>query len=441
MPIPTGNTYTLGTVLQEVVGKNVRLFPVLFKQFRHIQYAFFDVKQLAGEGGLSVKPKEIPGIESTVTADGYRVKWLDYSLFDFHTTVPTGGTKTISGGNITLTLASSAGLAVNDKVALPKPYGSTTADAVDGIVTAISGNDVTIKVTTVNSADVGSTSSVVIDNGQELERLYWRRNDNDEILRPSAAYDYVEYSSGIQHFSRRMEFTKAEMNKEYRYEGEAQNEATKRFNFNIGILLQELNKAIYKGRNTAAGSGATDKMEMLGLEMVCAEAGSIHDLSTSTKPLKDLFDAFEKAFQAGSILGDEPLMMMVNDKFLTELAQANTDKIRYEKEVDTINFQIQALMSAYGEVQLVRDPMLNRLYKESVGFIMPRSLIKLWVRENQEFVPPRGVTRADQSIKIYDVVTNLREKKLYDLEFEMGLICGGLSSPTCPFRMVKNFQA
>ena len=65
----TGNTFTLGEVVQEIVGKNLRIFPIMYKQFKHIAYAFFDVNQLAGEGGLTVSPKEIPGIEPSITVD------------------------------------------------------------------------------------------------------------------------------------------------------------------------------------------------------------------------------------------------------------------------------------------------------------------------------------------------------------------------------------
>jgi hypothetical protein len=61
--ISTGNSYTLGTVLNEVMNKNLRMFPILRKQFKHLTYVFFDVKQLMGQGGMTLKIKDIPGIE------------------------------------------------------------------------------------------------------------------------------------------------------------------------------------------------------------------------------------------------------------------------------------------------------------------------------------------------------------------------------------------
>lgn len=439
MAISTGTTYTLGGVLNEIVDKNIRLFPILFKQFAHIQYAFFDVKQLSGQGGLTMKPKEIPGIESTLTVDGQSVKWVDYSLFDFNSTVTSTATITLSGTDATVIVGDTSGFAVNDTVYATKQGAS---DEFDGIVKSITNSTtLVVTVTGVNgSASIPATLDVVA--AQVLERGYWRRNDNDEILRPSASFNYKEYQSYIQHFSRRIEFTKAEVNKVYKYEGDAKVEAQKKFEYNLGILFQEVNKAIYKGKNTASGAGATQKLEMLGLETICTERGTRVDLSASIVPIKDLMGQIEIAFRSGSILGNEPMMLLVNDRFLSELASSNKDKVRYDKYVDVLKLTIPTLSTIYGEVDIIRDPILNRLYPAySVAFTVPRSLMKLWVRESQTFEPKNGITKADQSVRIYPVIHNLREKSLYDLEFELGMIAGGISAVDCPYRMIVGFVA
>lgn len=440
-PAGTGNTYSLGSVLNEIVDKNIRLFPILFKQFAHIQYAFFDVKQLAGQGGLTIKPKEIPGIESTVTVDGQSVKWLDYSLFDFSSSVTsTNASLSISSGDVTLVIGDTSGFAVNDTVYLTQTGAS---DEFDGIVKSITNSTtVVVTVTRVNgSTTIPATISVVA--GQILERGYWRRNDNDEILRPSATYNYNEYQSYIQHFSRRLEFTKAELNKVYKYEGEAKMEAQKKFEYNLGILFQEVNKAIYKGKNTASGAGATQKLEMLGLETICTERASRVSLAASTNPLVDLFEQIEISFRSGAILGSEPMMLLCNDRFLTQLSAVDRDKVRFtNKYVDILKMEIPSLQTIYGAVDVIRDPMLNKLYPSyAVAFTVPRSLMKLFVRESQDFEPKRGITKADQSVRIYPVIHNLREKSLYDMEFELGLIAGGISSADCPYRMITHFSA
>lgn len=438
----TGNTYTLGTVLQEVVDRNLRMFPILYKQFKHLTYCFFDIKQLTGEGGMTIKMKEIPGIESTITVDGYSVKWLDYAMFDFYTTVKGNQSITLSSYSASFDVADSSGFAVNDTVYFISNDAATSAQ-VDWVITAITDADtIVVKVNTIDGVAATTSQSFTLVDGAMIERGFWTRNDNDEITRPSALYGYHEYHSYIQHFSRRIEFTKAEMNKEYKYEGDAKNEAAKRFQYNLGILFQEINKAIYKGKNRAPGTGANDKMEMLGLEEISRQCGTIHDLSTSTDPIGDLFDIFEKAQQSGSVLGNEPLILLCNNKMLSELSRTRTDKIRYDKFVDSLKMTIPSISTPFGEVEIVTDLTLNKLYNYPVGFTLPRSLIKMWVRENQGYQPKGWVTKADQSIRVYPVVHNLREKELFDITVELGMIAGGMSEGTkAPYRMIKKFSA
>ena len=439
MPAVTWATYTLWAVLNEIVDKNIRLFPILFKQFAHIQYAFFDVKQLAWQGWLTIKPKEIPWIESTLTVDWQSVKWLDYSLFDFNSDVTSTATLSVVAGDISVTVGSTSGFAVNDTLYATK-FGAS--DEFDWIVKSITNaTTMVITLTWVNgTAVIPATIDMVA--WQIVERGYWRRNDNDEILRPSSTFEYKEYQSYVQHFSRRIEFTKAELNKVYKYAGEAKMEAQKKFEYNLGILFQEVNKAIYKGKNTASGAGANAKLEMLGLETICTERGTRVSLAASTKPLKDLFEQIEISFRSGSILGNEPMMLLVNDRFLSELANLNGDKVRYEKYVDLLKMTIPTLSTIYGEVDIIRDPMLNRLYPSySVAYTAPRSLMKLWVRESQDYEPKRGITKSDQSVRIYPVIHNLREKSLYDMEFELGLIAWGISASDCPYRMITGFSS
>ena len=453
----TGNTYTLGGVLNEIMGQNIRAFPIMFRQFPHIAYAFFDIKQLAGEGGLTLKPKEIPGIEYAETVDGVSVKWVDYALFDFSTTITTGQSTALSGGILAMTgLADTSGFAVNDRIQIvtDSSLPLSASNEFDGIITAIdSSTAIHVQILRLaqapgNSTTAGfstqtiTTSSATASTAQYVQRIAWIRNDNDEITRSSQLYNYTEYQSYIQHFSKRIEFTKAATNVVYKYESDAKTALIKKFSYQIGIMFQEVNKTIYKGMNLAPGVGANAKMEMMGLEYICNTCNTVVDLSTSTKPLYDLNNQFELAFQAGSVLGNEPMMMVVNDKFITEINKTEREKIRYDKPVTGINFEIPTLTTAYGSVQMVRDPVLTKLYNYPVAFIFPRSLIKLWVRENQDFEPLRGISRADQSIRVFEVKHNIHEKRLFDLEFELGMIAGGLSlGSLAPFRMIKNFSA
>lgn len=448
--VDTNNTYTLGVVLDTVVGKNLRIFPIMYKQFKHIAYCFFDIKQLSGENpGLTVSPKDIPGIEPSITVDGYSIKWLDYNTFDFNTTVKTDNSTALSSfKTAAIAMDDVSGFAVNDTVYI-KTDG--TGNDIDGYIKEAadidtSANTLKITVRTVNGVAATTSNAVVIKAGQEVVRGYWVRNDNDEITRPSSVYNYKEYQSYIQHFSRRITFTKAELNKLYKYEGDAKAEATKRLNYNIGIMFQEINKAIYKGKNIAPGA---EKMEMLGLEEICRqiEADStsrhaVHDLSsqaTGSAMLDAFYKIIEECQLSGSVASNDTITLLVNDRFLTELGRFREEKIRYDRVVDKLDMVLPTLATVYGDVELVRDPMLNTLYNYSVAFTLPKALVKLWTRENQEFNPKGGVTRADQSIHFYDVINNLREQKSYDMVWECGLIAGGMSAAQSPYHMIKNF--
>lgn len=448
--LATTNTYTLGGVLEEIVGKNLRIFPIMFKQFKHLAYCFFDIKQLSGENpGYTVAPKDIPGIEPSITVDGYSVKWLDYNTFDFTTTVKTAissGTVSASGNAIVLT--DNSGFAVNDTVYF-KTDGTSNSYDVDWTVTEVNTDGETIKVmiSAVNGAAVvAGTTAFKVTAGQEVVRGFWKRNDNDEISRPASVYSYIEYQSYIQHFSRRITFTKAELNKEYKYEGEAKNEATKRLNYNIWVMFQEINKALYKGRNIAPG--ASDKMEMLWLEEINRQKQTIHDFSSYTtegEMMDHFYKVIEEAQQSWAVASNDTITLLVNDAFLTELGRfregygTGASLIRYDKVVDKLDMVLPTLATIYGDVELVRDPMLNVLYNYSVAFTLPKALVKLWTRENQEFNPKGWITRADQSIKFYDVITNLREQKSYDIEWECWMIAGGISAKQSPYHMIKKF--
>ena len=441
--VETWNSYTLGVVLDTVVGKNLRIFPIMYKQFKHIAYCFFDIKQLSGENpGLTVAPKDIPGIEPSITVDGYSIKWLDYNTFDFSTEVKTAiSSGSVSADGNAIVLKDNSGFAVNDTIYF-KTDGTANSYDVDGTVTAVNGDGetVTVKITSINGVAAAASDTFKVTANQEVVRGYWTRNDNDEITRPSSVYNYKEYQSYIQHFSRRITFTKAELNKIYKYEGDAKAEATKRLNYNIGVMFQEINKALYKGRNIAPGAAA--KMEMLGLEEINRQKGTIHDLSSKTTG-SEMLDAFYKIIEecqlSGSVASNDTITLLVNDRFLTELGRFREEKIRYDRVVDKLDMVLPTLATVYGDVELVRDPMLNTLYNYSVAFTLPKALVKLWTRENQEFNPKGGVTRADQSIHFYDVINNLREQKSYDMVWECGMIAGGMSAVQSPYHMIKNF--
>ena len=202
-------------------------------------------------------------------------------------------------------------------------------------------------------------------------------------------------------------------------------------------MFQEINKAIYKGKNIAPT--ANDKMEMLWLETICRETNNIHDMSSSLDMLSDFYVYIEEAQQSGAVASNDTITLLVNDRFLTELGRFRDQQIRYDKVVDNLEMTIPTLATVYWDIELVRDPMLNVLYNTSVAFTLPKALVKLWTRENQEFAPKGWVTKADQSIRFYDVINNLREQKSYDMVWECWMIAGWMSANQSPYHMIKGF--
>ena len=257
------------------------------------------------------------------------------------------------------------------------------------------------------------------------------KKQQEELNKAKSAY--AQYSVALQTQTTRHN----ELNKEYKYEGEAVAEATKRLNYNIWVMFQEINKAIYKWKNLAPS--ATGKMEMLWLEEISRELNNIHSLASSTDMLSDFYAIIEEAQQSGAVASNDTITLLVNDRFLTELGRFRDQQIRYDKVVDNLEMTIPTLATVYGDIELVRDPMLNVLYNTSVAFTLPKALVKLWTRENQEFAPKGWVTKADQSIRFYDVINNLREQKSYDMVWECGMIAGWMSANQSPYHMIKGF--
>jgi len=167
-------------------------------------------------------------------------------------------------------------------------------------------------------------------------------------------------------------------------------------------------------------------MQMLGLEEVSRRAGTIVDLASETDMEKALRREAALSIRGASKLGGSKISWLCNSAFLTELSEIDQDKIRYDKKVDVLETVFPRYLTPHGEVEILRDPTLDELYPYSLVFMAPLDYVKLWIRENQDFEPKSGISKSDQSIRFYAVTHNLREKELYDMEFECGLLPAGM---------------
>ena len=448
MTLCTGQSYTGLNILQEIVGKNLRLSPILMRQFPNIANAFFDVQRLGGQSDdLTIDIKMENGITPMTTVDGVSIKWADYSTMDFETTILADATPTITSSVVTLSVVDASGFAENDRITLVSANNVVgTEDICDAIVQTVDtdADTITVKLQTVNGETSGFPSTLAVKEDQIIRRLYWSRNDCDDITRGTHIPSHKEAQSYIQHFSRQITFNKQETNVIYKWEGDVPNALAWKFKHNLGVLLQELNKAIYKGKNIAPGSGTYDKMEMLGLEEIVRAVGGARDYSTiSTSHLDALYTDLESIFTAGGA-ADGQICMLVNDRMIGQLSRVDRAFVRYDKVVDALGMKLPSISTPYGDVELIRDPVMNILYPHAMAFVFPKKNIGLWVRENDAYDPRNGVTKADESIRVAERYTNLHECKAFDIYFEMGMYAYGIScgdTTQAPFKSIKNFEA
>lgn len=437
----TGVTYSAEQKMGELIKKGMKLFPLLYRQFKHVGRAWFDVDVLNdGSKARSLMMKNLPNITPTLTVDGEAVFWNDYGMFDFSTDIKTKNTAALVDYIGTYEVTSSSGFAVGDTVYIIGNADGTSS-AVDGVITQIpNATSIKVKVKRVNGADATATNAINVEKGAKVRRGGWLRNDQDEITRPIYTSNYMEFKSYVQHFSRRVTFTKAEINQEYRFAEEVQKFVENRIFTQMAILIHELNVALYKGTNEAPTS--QDKKQMLGLEKVCYETNGVVDLKSSTDPIKDLFKEFQKAQTSNAVSGTQRLQVLCNTEFLDEIAYTERDKIRYNEQVKALDFVVPVLSTPYGEVELLADPVLNELYAGPVAFTMPRELVTAWYRENVG-VSEDGtkLIKDDRSVRVYKVIDNVRERDSYDFTFECGVVYGGMGADVTPYRMIKNFKA
>ncbi len=446
----TWNSYTGLEILQEIVGKNLRIAPILFKQYSNIANAFFDVQKLGGQtDDLTIDVKMDNGITPMITVDGVSIKWADYDTFDFETTILANGTPTITSGVVSLGVVDASGFAENDRITLVSAVNvAGTEDIMDGIVQTVntSTDTITVQLQSVNGSETGFPATLAVKAGEKIRRLYWARNDCDDITRGSHTPTHHEAQSYIQHFSRQITFNKQETNVVYKWEGDVPQALAWKFKHNLGILFQELAKAIYKGKNIAPGSGTYAKMEMLGLEKIVSTVGGAKDYSTlvaGTSHLDNLFTDLESIFTAGGA-ADGQVCMLVNDRMIGQLARIDRGFIQYDKIVDSVGMKIPTIETPYGNVEILRDPIMNVLYPHAMAFIFPKKNIGLWIRENDAYSPINGVSKADESIRVFERFTNLHECKAYDIYFEMGMYAYGITcgdTTQAPFKSIKNFKA
>jgi hypothetical protein len=136
-------------------------------------------------------------------------------------------------------------------------------------------------------------------------------------------------------------------------------------------------------------------------------------------------NAIESASASGAIPSTETLIVPCNQKFLSALARLKSKDIIYNEKIDVIDFKIFKFQNMFGQVEFFHEPMLDRLSAVSLAYILPRSLMSLRFRKNQILEDEKGaISSAVTEISVQKQITNIRDKAIFDMSFEAGMILG-----------------
>lgn len=410
MDAKTWAVFTAGEQTQKVVGTGLYLFPILHKYYKHLNYLLFDFNN---KGNKSIKTKFLP-IEGTVTEDGQKLTWYDYSMFDVEIAITAGAV-----GATAIPAASTAGFEAGDQILIVRKAGS-----------ALTNEKRTLTGVTVDTS-LDFSVAVDLEDGDKVVRAFYVQQVETEISRGQSDYDYVEFQSYFQNFAREVSFKKTDLNKQYLIEKDAKEYVASIFAHNMNILLQEFNKALWLGGNVGG-----NKPEMLGIdtaveEVAATDASVKIDFTGDTDDQKvaKFMDAIEKASASGAIQSGETLTMPCNRKFLSALGRLKKEDIVYNEKIKEIDFTIFKFTNMFGQVEFYHEPMLDKLSQTSLAYICPRSLMACKFRKNQNVTDEKGNFEAARGeITVRKKITNVHDTAQFDMYFEAALVLGWLTS-------------
>ena len=418
-------TYTAWEQVNKIVWKGLYLYHIMYKYHKNLMYMFFDYNQL---GNKSLKQKFLP-MESTTTTDGKTIEWYDYSMFDVEYKILAADT-----GNIwsKTWLVTALGVAF-----------TTSWFALDDwiLITKVNWTTIRKKITeVVPDTSIAWTWPETLAAWDKIIRLYYVQPDFTAITRGQSNYKYTTYKSYFQTFARTVTFNKTDLNKNYLIETDAKTYVAQIFGHNMNLLLQEFNKAIWMGRNWDTSSWA---YEMLGIDTaieqnITSGISTLVDFTwTADAKIKQFMDAIENASASWAVPSWEVLIVPCNRKFLSALWALKKDSIVYNEKIEAIDFRIFKFENMFGQVEFFHEPMLDILSQTSLAYILPRSLMGLRFRSNQNLSDEKGGMIAGKpEISVEKQITNIRDVATFDMSFEAGMILWGLS--TAVYTKMKN---
>lgn len=407
----TGDTYTAGQLINAQIGTGIWMFPVLRKYYKHLQYLLFDYNK---PGQKSLKTKFLP-IDSTITSDGKSLTWYDYSMFDVETKITAN-----AASSVTISMADTKGYEVGDTILVSRKPGSTLSNEKRTITAVVDNTSITVN------------SAVVLENGDKIVRAFYVQAAHQEITRGASSWNYVEFTSFFQRFGRTINFKKEDLNRTYFFEKTAKEYITGLFAFNINILLQEFNKALYLGGNVPG-----QKSEMLGIDTAIkkeaiADPTLIVNFATDTTDdakVKRFMAAIEDTAKSGATGPNDVITVVANHKFISAMGRLKKDDIVYNDKVAEIDYNIITFRNLFGTVEMIVDPILDDIEQGAVAYMLPKALISCKFRQNQRVTNESGAMEAAKGeITIREKIHNIPDVSEFDMYFEASLVLGGLSS-------------
>jgi len=451
-------TYTLWQALTWVPGRWVWIRPILQKYYKNLMYMFFDFNTINSKS-KAIKPKMLP-FEDTITVNWSSIKWMQYKLDDKKCTISGVISKWAAWVATAWAVDSSTWFAVNDLVKLVRLDNSEPAtwETFDWIITAV-GDWTHVTFDPLVDTDCAPLTRAT----DKLVRTWFIRAEDSEIAERSDSFAYDTFESYFQRFWRRIKFTKTELNAQYIMEADVKDLLNQKFWYQILILLKELNRAIYEGRNIQSRTVVSQTWSwttwwiMLWLRKVCEECAvvlasiseswsvvvssttwitTVQSTASEAARIEALFQVLDACNSSSVYNPGESVTVACNQAFISNLSKFRQDKIRYTTIVNSLWFEMIKVWDVFWNAEFFHDPILDEMYPGwSVWFFFPRSQIRLQMRKWQSVDATLNIQAAQRDIRVEKVIDNVHDISKLDMFFECWLIAWG--TDTWAYRLLK----
>ena len=188
---------------------------------------------------------------------------------------------------------------------------------------------------------------------------------------------------------------------------------------------------------TADAEGATwnRSIDVAVTDTATADADTITtgwaDIGTYTddEKIKIFMDSIEYAASSGATQPGEVITVLANRKFISALGYLKKEDIVYNDKITEIDYNIITFKNMFGSIEVVWDPMLDKISQNSLGYMLPKSLITCKFRANQTVENEMGTMNAAKGeISVMKKIDNIPDVSEFYMYFEAALVLWGLSS-------------